>query len=229
MIVFVGGMPRSGSTFAFNVVRDVLLARGSVHQEATNDLIGAVGRAGDAAHIIIKAHSLDEPVLTIARHGAFRTIITIRRIEDAIASWLEVFPDLPDPVCWDMMRGWLNLYRQIGSTGLRMSYDTIDRRVWVAAWKIGRYIARDVTPFEINRIVWRYRKAAVKERADALSSADENIESAGWTYYDKATFFHRRHVSSLVSVPAERRLSADILRRVRSEFAADIKAYPDLG
>lgn len=33
-IVFIAGMPRSGSTFSFNVARDVLRARGSVYQEA---------------------------------------------------------------------------------------------------------------------------------------------------------------------------------------------------
>jgi len=31
MIVLVAGMPRSGSTFSFNVARELLLARGSVH------------------------------------------------------------------------------------------------------------------------------------------------------------------------------------------------------
>jgi len=228
MIVFIGGMPRSGSTFAFNVVRDVLRTRGSVYQEPTSDLLGAVSRGGDAAHIIVKEHSLEASALAIARHDACRIIITTRRIEDACASWLEIFPDLPESICWDTMRRWLDFYQQIGSVGLRVPYDIIDRRPWIAAWRIGRYVARDVTPLEIARIVWRYRKAAVKKRVDALASTDANIANAGWTHYDKFTFFHRRHVSSLASVSAEQRLSADILLRVRSELAAEIRANPNI-
>jgi len=228
MIIFIGGMPRSGSTFAFNVVRDVLWARGRVHQEATSDVLGAVNRGEGASHVIVKAHSLDASALAAARRGVFRTIITVRRIEDACASWLEIFPDLPVSTCWDVMHGWLDLYQQIGSSGLRVSYNTIDRRHWIAAWRIGRYVARDVTPLEIARIVWRYRKAAVKQRTDTLASAGANIANAGWTHYDKVTFFHRRHVSPVSSAPAEHRLSADILQRVRSEFAAEIRANPNL-
>jgi hypothetical protein len=229
MNVFIGGMPRSGSTFAFNVARDVLLTRGTVHQEPTSDLHGAVSRGGDATHIIVKAHNLEPSALAALHHDAFRTIITTRRIEDAFASWLEIFPDLPDSICWDTMHRWLDLYHQMGSAGLRVNYATIDRRPWIAAWRIGRYVARDVTPLEITRIVWRYRKAAVKQRTDALASTGTNIENVGWTHYDKATFFHRRHVSSLSSVPAEHRLSADVLQRIRREFAAEIKANPNLG
>ena len=50
MIVLIAGMPRSGSTFSFNVVREILLARGSVYQESCEDVIGAVGRSGGTDH-----------------------------------------------------------------------------------------------------------------------------------------------------------------------------------
>ena len=229
MIVFVGGMPRSGSTFAFNVVREVLRMRGGVYQEPTSDLLGAVDRAGEAAHVIVKGHKLTPPSVALARHGAFRAVITYRRIEDAMASWFAVFPELPEQVGWDTMRGWLDLYPAIRPVGLHVSYAAIDRWPWLTAWRIGRYLSRDVGPLEITRIVERFHKTAVKQRADALSASGANVENAGWTHYDKLEFFHRHHVSSLASVPAEQRLSAERLQQVRRTFAADRQAYPELG
>jgi hypothetical protein len=63
VIILIAGMPRSGSTFSFNVVREVLSARGSIYQEACEDVVGVVGRSGGADHVLVKTHNLDEPSL----------------------------------------------------------------------------------------------------------------------------------------------------------------------
>jgi hypothetical protein len=44
MTVLIAGMPRSGSTFSFNVARAMLIARGSIHQEANDDAPDVVTR-----------------------------------------------------------------------------------------------------------------------------------------------------------------------------------------
>lgn len=48
MIVFIVDMQQSGSTFAFNIVRDILLARGSLYQEASPRLVAELEKAGEA-------------------------------------------------------------------------------------------------------------------------------------------------------------------------------------
>ena len=87
-------MPRSGSTFSFNVAREILSARGSVYQEPREDVVEAVSRSGGTDHMLVKGHNLDAVSLALARAGGMRIIMTVHRVEDAMASWLEMF----DPV-----------------------------------------------------------------------------------------------------------------------------------
>ena len=91
MIVFIAGMPRSGSTFSFNIVRRLLEARGSVYQEPTDDILGALERAGDATHLLLKAHQADDVTLALIKIGAVKAVCTVRKPEDAIASWMTTF------------------------------------------------------------------------------------------------------------------------------------------
>ena len=69
MIVFLAGMQRSGSTFAFNVVRETLMARGQVHQEASSDIVGALSRAAGADHVMLKGHQADRACSDLVREG----------------------------------------------------------------------------------------------------------------------------------------------------------------
>ena len=93
VILLVAGMQRSGSTFAFNVARDVLRARGRLYQEAPAeaDIAGAIARAANAEHVLIKAHTANPLAVALTRRGVVRAICTTRRIEDAAASWMEAF------------------------------------------------------------------------------------------------------------------------------------------
>lgn len=59
MIVLAAGMPRSGSTFTFKVVREIREPRGRVYHEASEDVLGAIHRSGGATHVIVKAHYYD--------------------------------------------------------------------------------------------------------------------------------------------------------------------------
>jgi hypothetical protein len=111
-------MPRSGSTFSFNVAREILSARGSVYQEPCGDIVGAVSRSGGADRVIVKCHNLDAASLALARTLAVRTVMTVRRVEDAVARWLETFKAVPEPVALEIMLAWLALYRQLRNNAL---------------------------------------------------------------------------------------------------------------
>ncbi len=221
MIVFLAGMQRSGSTFAFNVVRETLMARGQVHQEASSDIVGALSRAAGADHVILKGHQADRTCIDLVRQGACRTICTVRRIDDAVASWIETFGFTEDQSIV-AMRDWIGLYRQVRVHALTIPYELIDHHPRRAAWRIGRYLTRDFGLREAHRIATRNGKAVVKNRMDALSRGDSGVEDVGFSFYDRNTFFHRRHVSSLVSRPAEHRLPAIQLARIRDALASDI-------
>ena len=149
VIVLLAGMQRSGSTFAFNVARDVLRARGRVYQEAPAeaDVVGALARAGDAEHVLVKAHEADPLTISMVWHGAVRVVCTMRRIEDAAASWMEAF-GWSEAETVEYLRAWLTLYARLRGAALLVPYAQLDRRPWLAAWRIAHFLCPDATPAE---------------------------------------------------------------------------------
>jgi hypothetical protein len=224
VIVLIAGMPRSGSTFSFNVARQILAARGSVYQETCEDVVGVVGRSGGADHVLVKNHNLDEPSLALARAGAMRIIMTVRRVEDAMASWFDAFDAVPEAVALGVMHHWIGLFQQLRTKALIVPYEQIDRRPWVAVWRIARAICPIVYPTEVLAITRRLSKATVKRQTDMLPIEASGVTDIGFSHYDARTFFHRRHVSDLKSRPAEQRLSSERLETIRAALGSAIAA-----
>ncbi len=215
MIVLIAGMPRSGSTFSFNVVREVLQVRGTLHQETCEDVLGAVNRAGKARHVLVKAHSLDRASMDLAKAGAFRTVITVRRLEDAIASWLNAFDTLPEETATVVLQRWLQMYRELRDRALVVPYDEIDKSPRLAVRRIAHGICAGVGAMELFRIAHRWEKARVKRRADQIMRGS-GVQDLGWSYYDTETFLHRRHISEHSSRAAEERVAPERLAPIRA-------------
>ncbi|MBW4034830.1 MULTISPECIES: hypothetical protein [Acidiphilium] len=218
MIVFLAGMQRSGSTFAFNIARDVLTKRGKLHQQAAFDIPAELAAAGPCDHLLLKSHDMDELGINLARTGAIRVICTIRRPEDAVASFMETF-GLPEADSIILIKAWLALYEKIRDVALTLDYDFLDRHPIRAAHTIGRFLSPDVGWREARTIARRHAKHAVKAMADHLDRTAPGVQDLGYSYYDQTTFFHRKHVSSLTSVAAEQRLPPDQAARIRQAFA----------
>ena len=151
VIVLIAGMPRSGSTFSFNVAREILSARGSVYQEASEDVVGVVGRSDGADHVLVKNHNLDEPSLALARAGAMRIIMTVRRVEDAMASWFDTFDAVPEPIALSVMHHWIRLFQHLRTKALIIPYEQIDRRPWLAYGVSPAPFARSSIPPSFSR------------------------------------------------------------------------------
>jgi hypothetical protein len=224
MIVFIAGMPRSGSTFSFNMARDVLSVRGSVHQEAVPpDILQELARAGDAEHVLLKVHELDDTGVLLARYGAARVICTIRKPEDAVSSCMQTF-DHTEESSISVIRQWLRLYAKLQPFALTISYHTVDHHPFIAARRIMRFLVPDVRLSEIWHSVRRHSKKEVKKRTDAVSRDRQDIKDVGFSWYDTNTFFHRRHVSSLKSRSALERLPPEQVHRIRAALAEETAA-----
>jgi hypothetical protein len=217
MIVFVAGMQRSGSTFAFNVARDVLRQRGSLYQEATFEIAEQLEAAQRAQHVLLKSHQMDRLGIALAQHGAIKVICSIRRPEDAVASWMQTFGFSEDDAV-QIIRQWLAFYDEIKGVALTVPYETIDRYPLIVARRIGRFLFRDVGWTEAVRIARRHAKRKVQAAVEQLARSDGGVKDIGFSYYDTKTFFHRRHVSSLRSQPADARLPAEQAARIRAAF-----------
>jgi hypothetical protein len=223
MIVLIAGMPRSGSTFSFNVVRDILRVRGTLHQEACEDLVGAIDRAGNARHVLVKAHSLDQPSMDLAKAGAFKVVITVRRLEDTIASWLNAFDTLPEQTATVILHRWLNMYQELRDRALVIPYEEIDQTPRLAVRRIARGVCAKVGAIELLRIAHRWEKARVKRRADRIIRGS-GVHDLGWSYYDTETFLHRRHISEHTSRTADERAGPERLARIRAALAENVAA-----
>lgn len=222
MIVVIAGMQRSGSTFSFNVARELLQSRGSVAIVSTNSLEEAFSVGRNAEHLIIKTHAPDEKVNSLIATGEFKCVCTIRKPEDAIASWMSVFSfQLEESVA--IITKWLAWHRSMHRHVLNISYEDIDRQPLLAILQIGNALVPDLSLIEVLHIWWRYRKKRIKKEMDHLAIDNGAITNIGFSFYDSRTFFHRRHISSLKSISAEQQLSAAELRFIRDQ----IRAYID--
>jgi hypothetical protein len=153
--------------------------------------------------------------------GAIKTICTVCKPEDAIASWIEAFGfNLEEAI--EQLRGWFIMFEQIRQHALVVPYELIDRHSWRAAWLVARYLCPDASRIEAIRLVARYSKSNVLKMSQSLQKDGPAIQNIGFSYYDTVTFFHRRHVSSLVTRPAVARIGEDAVRSIRQALCAHI-------
>lgn len=217
MIVFLGGMQRSGSTFSFNVVREFLSRRGRIYQEPTPDVFAALNAAKDADHVIIKAHQCDPMTIRLIQVKAVKSIVTIRRPEDAIASWITTFGfDLETSITH--YKNWIEMFDQIKNHSLIIRYEELDKNPLYTIWRIAQYIDVAINPIELFGIRRRQSKSSIKEFTDRIAVEDDNVTNIGFSYYDKNSFLHRKHISSIISRSAADRIGAEAVEKIRSAF-----------
>lgn len=205
MIVFVAGMPRSGSTFTFNIVRGLLEQRGSLHQTPVESVLTALESTGSADNLIFKGHAADEVTIKLVKLGAVKTVCSFRKPEDAIASWMDTFNfSLEASLC--AMDCWLRMFREVRDYALIVPFDTIDNDPFTAARSIAQHVCPGSDPKEADAICRSFTKDRVQRLSQELVRGDPAIEDIGFSYYDKATFFHRRHVASLEVTKANARI-----------------------
>jgi len=214
MILIIAGMQRSASTFSFNVAREILNARGGVSCLATNSLKELLEIPSETEHFVIKTHAPDLGTNKLLEEGKLLCICTIRKPEDAIYSWMTAF-NSPLEETIKLYVEWLRWHHGVSNRLLNISYSEIDTKPLFVILKIGQYLVRDFGLGEAAKIWWKYRKSLVYKTVQQLEPVEGKTVDIGFSYYDKNTFFHRRHVSTLKSVTAESALSQKDLDKIR--------------
>jgi len=224
VIVVIGGMYRSGSTFSFNVVRELLASDGPVMTRASDSILPCAPENG-AKHLIVKSHAPDALCDDMIRLGAVRCICTFRRPEDAIASWMHAFGhDLAATI--ELMRGWLSWHARAAAHCLNVRYDDIDRRPLRVILHIERWLLGGVRPLAALRLRRAYDKRKLMDAYGRLERSAA-VRDIGFSYYDPTTFFHRHHVSSAKSRRASEVLAEEDVLRIRSALASYVDANGD--
>jgi len=214
MIVVIAGMYRSGSTFSFNIARELLA--GNVDVIAANSLSAEELSRAQERNFVVKAHLPDQALQAkIAANAAF-CISTYRKPEDAVASLMDTFGfGFRESV--DVIRSWLAWHQPTQLPLLNIAYDIIENRPLRAVLMIQRYLTGHVDRPVARDLVLKYGKARVKAQYDALTDGVGSI-NIGFSYYDPTTFFHRRHISSLGKRQVSKTLSPEQLRFITTEL-----------
>jgi len=216
MIAIAGGMIRSGSTFAFNVLREALLVDGTVEVASSNSIPEAAYLRSNREHFILKSHAPDEAVLEKIRRRVLPCVCTIRNPVDAISSWMHTF-DLPIESGIESVRTWLTWYTSVKTEVLTIQFDEIEMDPLSAIDRIVRYIGVSLAPQFAAALAEKYSKVALKRQYDALERTEGAVD-LGFSYYDPVTFFHRRHISNPEAGHAGGELRPDQTSRIQTEL-----------
>jgi hypothetical protein len=218
MIVFVAGMQRSGSTFVFNVARELLSRSGRVYAEPSISIPDVLVRSSGADHIILKSHIADDLLLSLTRHGAVKTFCTYRCVEDSVASLMDVFGySLANSIA--RIRSWVQMYRHIRASALNVPYEVLRRDpIWVAN-RVSKYLG---CADDAAALAQKYSRERVFAASHIMDESDQHVVNMGSSIYHKVTYFHRRHVPSLRDRVASHDLSVDELNHVKTQLAEEI-------
>jgi hypothetical protein len=217
MIVIIAGMQRSGSTFTFNVVRELLEKRGGTAIIATNSMHEALALKGGRPNLVVKTHAPDQDMIGLIRSKSIVSICSIRKPEDAIASWIRAFGfSLESSI--STFREWLKLYVSISNDALRVDFQEIEENPVSTIYIICNHCGLKINIFEAWKIWWHYRKSVVFRKSTKMTKDTRGIVDVGYSYYDDTTFFHRRHVSALKKSNASETLSKEQINYIRSEL-----------
>jgi hypothetical protein len=227
MIAFIAGMPRSGSTFTFNIVRSLLERRGSLHQVPVGQILSALEQSDGAEHLVFKGHVADEVTLKLVKLGAIKSVCSVRKPEDAVASWMTTFSfDIEEAI--SAVEQWILMYQNIRDHALVIPFEAINSDPFAVAHRIAEFILTDVSLGEAEAVCRMFTKEKVQEISRRVANREGKIQDIGFSYYDQETFFHRRHVTSLEEIKADLRITTDQISLIRDRLSVYCDQFGNL-
>jgi hypothetical protein len=200
MIVFCDGMPRSASTWSFNVVVNLLrllVPSSRIHAEYRETFAALVNSLPpECDHAVVKSHQLDHAARELCRAGAAKVIYTWRSPVDAVASYMKMF-DQPFDEGLKAIRDSLRLHefhRAIGGC-CTIAYEIITEKPRTAIAEIAAHLGLDAPDRVIEEVDHCTSFKRMKEAADRLDKrSPASLAESGGLLYDHETLLHRFHI-----------------------------------
>jgi hypothetical protein len=217
MIVLCNGMPRSASTWSFNVCRrlfqllrpqDSLCARYDENiAEVVDPLMGAYD------HLVLKSHSLDERGRELCLSGQAVAIYTHRDPFDATCSIMAMFGRSFEDAL-ESVRQSLDLreFHQANGHAHVVAYDSIRNAPLEAIVGIAQHLGLNPSGDQLDRIVRETSIDAMRAIADQVATGRGAVRTPK-SMYDPETHVHRNHIRDGGSGYGRARLSAEQTRR----------------
>jgi Sulfotransferase domain len=199
MIVLCNGMPRSASTWSYNVAVDIL--RKTTREEVVGGYDESLDRflqslPPSAAHAVVKSHFLDATGTGIAQLGGAKVIYTWRDLADAIASLMAMFGVEFDSAIGDMSKS-LDLYRRHRRHGaLILSYESITTDPEGSVRKVASHLNLDASDEAIAEVSKATSFHAMRERVQEIGSqaSGQQLVRHEGTSYDPTSLLHVNHI-----------------------------------
>ncbi len=205
MLVLCTGMPRSGSTWSFNVVRLLLAHLSDSVRSGYADTVGEALRINGrtAEHVVVKCHVPDDIGRALIKQRACRTIYTYRDPLDSVLSAVEAFKRRFDDQLASVRES-LDLMRfQVEAGGvLCLWYDELITRDRDAVQAIADYLDLTLPAEAITEVAERLSRASVRRLIkEQHKSARQDV--SGGASWDGGTLFSDRHMRANPSDPAQ--------------------------
>jgi hypothetical protein len=197
MIVFCNGMPRSASTWSYNVIKELLRrcfpgeAIQGGRTEAPVQFLRSL--APEARHAVMKCHSLTPLGRTLARTGAAKVVYTTRDLSDAVASALAKF-EIPYEQIIEVYKLSLQLHAFHRKTGnaVIVHYEDVLHRPSHAIRQIADYLTKGrATNVMIDEIASQTSFERMRQKVEEINAMDESCLDDS---FDLETLLHRNHM-----------------------------------
>lgn len=195
MIIFCSGMPRSASTWSYNVCRLILDATTKNYnanffgeqEELDHCLQELLSIEQDTQDILVKAHFLGSVALDLVQSSQAKNIYTYRDPRDAISSSLQ-FIDKPFEKVLEQIAVSLNLYNRYEAfdNSLLIAYDDILQSPKSEINKIATYLNIQPTSELVNQIDQQTNLIASRKIIQSLPEDK--------TRTDSKTLLHSGHI-----------------------------------
>jgi hypothetical protein len=218
MLVLCNGIPRSASTWSYNVAMAVLRnsaqeVYGGYDENLQRFLAGV---PPSCAHAVLKCHSLSTVGLGLAQVRAAKVIYTLRDLTDATASFMTMFGvDFEHAIA--VMSSSLDLYQRHRSNGaLILSYEAITRKPTESVSAIAAYLNIAARPELIDEIAEANSIDRMREKVKEISSLeyDGSLIRHERTSYDPETLLNLDHIRDGSSGYGVGQLNEDQVRRI---------------
>ncbi len=205
MIIFCLGMQSSGSTWLYNVVRDILSAAGVPHEayraEAYENFLDPRAAASD--HAVLRAHNVESLLLRVLKLAEVKAVLSYRDPRDAIVSFLQRFGQYGAKfprICNDAAR---NLAALLSASQhlehISFFYEDGFTQTPQTVHRLAAFLGHPQTEAQAEAIFRKYSADNVRSFTagfDALPS-ERRYEDAAHNVMDRLTSFHRTHISDM--------------------------------
>ncbi len=200
MLVLCNGMPRSASTWSYNV------AVGLLRRSATGEVAGGYDEnmhrfaraiAPSAAHVVLKCHSLDPTGLMLSQTGAAKVIYTWRDPADAVASFMTMF-NVDFDHAFAVISASLDLCRRHsrGGKALILGYGEIVGEPLLSVAKVADHLGLELPEDAIAGTAEETSLPRMREKTAAIGSLDygHRLIRHERTLYDPDTLLNLDHI-----------------------------------